>query len=406
MTGGIHSRRAAAALARMPEIDPAIAALALWCRHRDDPGQTRTRGDTILYGPGFEALSLPEQTGLAAHHVLHVALRHSGRADALAVRLGADFDAARFSLACDGLINDLLIEGGHALPRPAVRATELIDRVAGPGIDAATIMAEWTAERLYLALLHKPSRGETRDTDTADGYARDKQFQPDLDGDPQEDSGPDTWRARLEQAFAAGRAAGTGIGPVLRRFADLPTAAVPWEVRLRRLLLRAVSDHPRRSHKRPAHGWIAREAMARTSGGPVPVFEPGPARDARRPRIVVALDTSSSITEAQLDLFAAEALSITRRSGAETHLLGFDTEVHTRTRLDRAALEGLEMRRGGGTDFADVIAEAGRLAPSIAVILTDLDGPTGAAPAFPVLWAVPHAPGTAPSFGTILEMDR
>ena len=53
MTAGAHSRRASAALARMPEIDPAIAALALWCRHRDDPGRTRTRGDTILYGPEF-----------------------------------------------------------------------------------------------------------------------------------------------------------------------------------------------------------------------------------------------------------------------------------------------------------------------------------------------------------------
>ena len=335
-----------------------------------------------------------------------MALRHSGRADALAIRLGADFDPGRFALACDGLINDLLLEGGHALPRPAVRATELIDRVAGPKVDAAAIMAGWTAERLYLALLHKPRRGETRDTDTAEGYARDKQYRPDLDGDPQQDSGPDAWRARLEQAFAAGCAAGTGIGPVLRRFADLPSSTVPWEVRLRRVLLKAVSDHPRRSHKRPAHGWIAREAEARATGGPVPVFEPGPARDARRPRIVVALDTSSSITDTQLDLFAAEALSITRRSGAETHLLGFDTEVHTRARLDRAAIEGLEMRRGGGTDFADVIAEAGRLGPSIAVVLTDLDGPTGSEPAFPVLWAVPHAPATAPSFGTLLEMDR
>lgn len=406
MTGGAHSRRAAAALARMPEVDPAVAALALWCRHRDDPGSTRTRGDTILYGPAFAALSLPEQTGLVAHHVLHVALRHSGRADALAVRLGADFDRDRFALACDGLINDVLIEGGHAVPRPAVRASELIARVAGPSVDAGAILADWPAERLYLALLHAPRRDEARDADAADGYARDKRFSPDLEGDPQDESSADEWRMRLEQAFATGRAAGTGIGPVLRRFADLPLARTPWEVRLRRLLLRAVSDHPRRSHKRPAQGWIARQAEARSAGGPVPVFEPGPARDARRPRVVVALDTSSSITQVQLDLFAAEALAISRRCGAETHLLAFDTQVHTRARLDRAALDALEMRRGGGTDFAGVIAEAARLAPSIAVVLTDLDGPAGPAPGFPVLWAVPHAPASAPPFGTVLEMDR
>ena len=40
----------------MPGIDPAIAALALWCLHRDGDGPTRTNGDEIIYGPTFEAL--------------------------------------------------------------------------------------------------------------------------------------------------------------------------------------------------------------------------------------------------------------------------------------------------------------------------------------------------------------
>ena len=93
--------------------------------------------------------------------------------------------------------------------------------------------------------------------------------------------------------------------------------------------------------------------------GAQPVFEPGRAREGQRPRLVIGLDTSSSISDATLGLFAAEAISIVRRAGAEAQLLGFDTEVHTRGRFDRAeAIGALSMRRGGGTDMGPVLAEA------------------------------------------------
>jgi len=41
---GLHSVRAATALKGLAEADPAIAALSLWCLHRDGD-QTRTVGD-------------------------------------------------------------------------------------------------------------------------------------------------------------------------------------------------------------------------------------------------------------------------------------------------------------------------------------------------------------------------
>jgi hypothetical protein len=67
-------------------------------------------------------------------------------------------------------------------------------------------------------------------------------------------------------------------------------------------------------------------------------------------------------------------------------------------------LRDMPFRRGGGTAFAAVIEEAGRLDPSALVILTDLEGPAGPAPAFPVIWAVPgRCPPDAP-FGRVLAM--
>ncbi|MGX9354828.1 VWA-like domain-containing protein [Roseobacteraceae bacterium S113] len=128
-------------------------------------------------------------------------------------------------------------------------------------------------------------------------------------------------------------------------------------------------------------------------------------RNGRRARVIIGLDTSSSVTQAQLGLFASEALSIARKSQAEITLLGFDTEVHTRARLDRAALlTSCEMRRDGGTDFDRVLEEANAWDPSLIVMLTDLDAPLGLPPRAPVIWAVPEAPSTPPRFGEVLEM--
>ena len=96
--------RAARALAHLGEVDPALAVLSLWCRHRDG-AETRTAGEVITYAPGFDTLGLPEQVGTVAHHVLHVALRHSARQAALAERAGPGFDPLLYGLAADGIVN-------------------------------------------------------------------------------------------------------------------------------------------------------------------------------------------------------------------------------------------------------------------------------------------------------------
>lgn len=390
----------------MPAIDPALSALALWCTHRDGDGPTRTCGDEITYGPSFEALPLSEQTGLLAHHVMHVVLRHSSRAAEMAKRMGPVFNAALYNLASDAIVNEVLLQAGHALPRPAVRAAELLERVGGRDL-TDNLLQSWDTDRLYLHLTGALSGAREDREEAATAYALERGFESDLDQSGEAETTPEIWSARMEQALDAGRAAGGGIGTVLHLFADLPRAKVPWDIHLRRLLARAVSDVPRFSYKRPANRWIAMDAEARWQGSTTPVFQPGRARDDIRARLVIGLDTSSSITDAQLSLFGAEAVSLSRRSGAETQLLGFDTEVHTRIRLEsRDALQKIAFRRDGGTEFAEFLREAAALDPSVVVILTDLEAPLGEAPDFPVIWAVPKPPPQTARFGTVLVMDH
>jgi len=395
--------RASRALAHLGEVDPALAVLALWCRIRDGADATCTAGDTITIGPAFDRLGLPEQVGLVAHHVLHVALRHSDRQAALAERLGDRFDPGLFGLAADGIVNETLILAGHAIPRPAVTLTELLEQAQIDSASPVEALERWDADRLAMALHADPERARRlRDWGKTRGFSVDL-----ASGTPQDDRKAQSaaeWRNHVLRALEAGRKAGSGIGRLGAILADLAPDSTPWEVHLRGLLARALTERPRPSWRRPSGAWIARSAEAARTGGPVPVYEPGRARTDHRPRIVIGLDTSSSIGAQTCRLFTAEAQSIARRTGAEAHLLAFDVNVFTAARLGPNgwdALQSRDWRTGGGTDFHDLFDRTARLAPSIAVILTDLDAALPPRPTFPVLWAVTRA-ATPPPYGRML----
>lgn len=421
-----HTDRARRALAHLADRDPALAALALWCRHRDGPGTgTETLGETILYGAAFPTLPLPEQVGLAGHHVLHVALRHGPRAQDLAGRLGSRFDCGLYNLAADAIVNECLLLAGHALPRPCVRLSELLEETLGAEPGEAGL-ARWEVERLYFALVEaRPSGsraggagegqvdgGAASHAAAARAYAGRRGFAEDLapGGAAQAGSTSDgaDWQGRLAQALSAGRTAGRGIARYAASLADAPLGRVPWEVQLRGLLARAVDRTPQPSHRRPSGAWIAREAAARATGGPAPVFEPGFARQGLRPRIAVGYDTSGSIDDGMFARFAGEVTGLARRSGAELHLLAFDETVHEAHRVqDGSALarpQAAPGQRGGGTSFVDVLERAGALAPSAIVVLTDLDGRfPDRPPRPPVIWVAPHS-AAPPPFGRLIDL--
>ena len=408
---GQHSARATQALRALAEADPAIAALSLWCVHRDAEA-TRTRGETITYGPDFETLPLHEQRGLAAHHILHVALRHPARLDDLARRLGAGFDAALYNLAADAVINEALLQADHALPRPAVTLSELLSRALGEKTTGTDALAAWDVDRLYFALAQAADATGGAEGE-AQAYATAQEFDADIDPEPGEIDAAGhaeqaaRWRQHMTRALDAGRQAGRGIGRFAHRLADIPAPRTPWEVVLRRLITQAVTVMPQPSAHRPARRWIAGTAEAAHLGTPEPGFEPGRRPLTEVPRIVVGLDASSSIDDARLSLFWAEVTGIARRMRAEVHLLVFDDDIRHRAQLEpgQHRFELPDLPRGGGTAFLPVIREAQQVGASVLVMLTDLEGEAGPRPrGFPVIWAVPEPGMLEPPFGRLIDM--
>lgn len=410
MNPGRHSTRARAALQDLAETDPTIAALALWCDHRDGDA-TGTQGSRITYGPDFETLAPYEQRGLAAHHILHVALRHSSRLADLQARLGDGASPQRYNLAADAVINDALLLADYALPRPAVTLTELLRDVLGIDAPPETALADWDVDRLYHALGTTTGQDGTSEQIVSDAA---RGFSPDLDSETKAGAEVDTqddaahWRQHLARAMDAGRQAGRGLGQIGHRIADIPQPRTPWEVVLRRLLARAATPLPRPSLHRPSRRWIAGAAQAARARTPQPGFEPGHRPLSNVPRIAIGLDASGSIDAARLALFWSEIIGITRRLRAELHLMVFDDAIRHRARIDPTETHPTlpDMPRDGGTSFAPVLAEARGMQAAALVILTDLEGDPGPAPkGLNVIWAVPNAGAQTAPYGRLLNLS-
>jgi predicted metal-dependent peptidase len=401
-----HSARATAALQALAECDPALAALSLWCQHRDSDAvdMAQTQGTQISYGPGFAALPRHLQIGLAGHHILHVALQHSARMAAMQARQGEGFDADLWQIACDGLANDAILAAGHALPRPAVTAAQLLG--AAPG----AVLAAWDAERLYHKLQARGGAGlaELR------AQAQMQGFRPDLapeEGAHPAGTGPDAgdWRGHLARALAAGRAAGVGLGALGLRLADLPRPFVPWEQVLRRWLAKRLLPRPGASPLRPARRWLALAGQAVASGTAPPPWQPATSSLRPQPRLAIALDASGSVSAPLLRRFLAEAGGAVRRLNAPATLLIFDSEIRSIAALGpadwRKTIAQLVLPEGGGTDFRPVFAQLAQQPPDALIVLSDLDGPMPQQPPpYPVLWACPVAQPVP--FGRVLALAR
>lgn len=411
-----HSSRASPALRALMETDPALAALSLWCDHRDGEGPVaRTSGTTITYGPGYDALPRHEQAGVAAHHILHVALRHSARMASMDARFGDRFDADLYGIAADAVVNEALVQAGHAIPRPALTLTGLLANLDGTAPPAAEALAIWDVDRLYIRLTQQGS-GEKRASDSAKDHAKTLAYEPDLDlseqtSQPANGADEAQWRQHLGRAMEAGRLAGRGIGMLQHRLADIRSSDTPWELVLRGLVTRSLIEAVRPTYRRPARRWVAMEAEARRSGGPSPAFEPGLLRRIDVPRVVLGLDASSSIDDTRLAMVLGEIAGIVRRLAAEFWVIAFDETARDAVRIDpaswRSQLAALDLPRGGGTDFGPVIAAADRLRPSVIVILTDLEGDAGPPPqGVPVIWAVPGGSSPPPPFGRVVSLAR
>lgn len=347
---------------------PFFAALAmrLECVEDATVPAAATDGKRVLYNPEFvKGLTVSEATGLLAHEVLHVANLHPFRRDGR--------EAELWNVACDHAINHILKDAGLTLPKDVL----LDARFKG-----------MSAEGIYSKLNQERQAGQP-------------QPQPQPWGDVLDNTDDDAAAQEAETQVAvlqaAGMAKAQGKLPAgLERLLDeIKQPAIDWRAALRRFVEQSA---------RADYSWRMPNPRYLAGGLYLPSLQ-----SEQMPPIVVAVDTSGSIQQSELDAFAAEIQGIMDEVKPEgVTVIYCDHQVQGVEEFTPDDMVTLHAKGGGGTCFAPVFAEVerGGLTPACLVYLTDMYGSfPNSAPDYPVLWVSTSEINTAP-FGEVLRFPR
>jgi predicted metal-dependent peptidase len=399
-----------------------------------------TDGRTLGYNPGYVArLSEAQVLGMLAHTVMHPACQHHVR------RRGRD--AGLWNAACDHVINWILLDAGFELPPghlddPAFRGmsadavyAELAASRGGDGIpsDESGEGREMGEEQSDQAI-GRPGAAEGQgeegesvsaleagaalpgegDAGEAGGDDRPDQGDPgEQSGDPggsgevrdaaegltgggvSGDETDEQWELAVADAARQARDVGDLPGVLDRLVREILTPVLDW----RELLARFISERARDDYswtppnRRFLHTDIILPSLSHR----------------RLPEVVLALDTSGSVADEELEQFSAELSGLLETYDTTVHVACCDARLTWTRTFCRADLPlVVEPLGGGGTDYRpifDWVAEQG-LSPACLVYLTDMECPRfpEKEPDYPVLWARVGGGGTFPPFGEIVEV--
>jgi len=368
---------------------PWFGALSLRLQVIEDAGLTETMstdGSRLVFDPAWVAARTDaELIAVLAHEVLHCALLHPYRAGARELK--------RWNLACDYAINPLLLQQGFRLPEGMANDPQYA------GLSADTIYARLERDG------RQPSAddgngGQPPQPDFTRGLTQtaDTTLPPSHSPSAQDPAGePMTaadWQIATEQASLVARKAGKMDGDTERAAKQARRSATDWRTILRRFIENAVpADY---SWTRPNRRHIA-------DG----LYLPGVVRE-NMPRLAVAVDTSSSIGQELLDLFAAELTAILHETRPESlDVVYCDTRIQAVETFspDDAAVE-LHPHGGGGTRFQPVFDHFRDDPPAGLIYFTDLEGPAPQEPDYPVLWVTTEAATRPAPFGDVVSVTR
>jgi predicted metal-dependent peptidase len=319
-----------------------------------------TNGRQILINPQFfERLTFEQQEAVLLHEVLHAALLHVPR--------GKGRDAKRWNVAADTVVNGILLREGFSLPKDSVRVQRL---------------EHFSVEEVYDLLGQSPWDKKNFPLGTPDLLP-----QEGMDGEQMPMAGSLSqeqlqateahWRNALEQASVMAETLLQGSLPasLQRELQTLKGGQLNWRHYLWRYLVRTPIDF-REFDRR----FIGKRMYLETLEDET-VF------------VAVAVDTSGSINNQQIQVFLSEVQSI---------LLSYP-QLNCQLYYAAAALHGPYTLTpygsipspigGGGTDFRPFFTKLTQdhspWTTTVAVYLTDGYGYfPSQPPSFPVLWVV------------------
>lgn len=379
MSTEIETRLSAAQL-RLRMRNPFFATLALFASI-DFTGlieTAATNGKALFFNPSYiNALSNDELDGLLIHEVLHMALLHVSRRGLR--------QPYQWNLACDIVVNGMILEEGLQLPKGAV-----VDP------DLAIFSAEEVYDRLpesqtkhTIAVLDIMDSGENQGlTDTAREHTEMASY----------------WANAREQASVvldkmkqAGKFAGSGPFGGSREWGAVRQPEVDWRTTLWQYMIRTPVDYVGFDRRFVGRGLYLDALEVETVN------------------IAICVDTSASIDDNELSQFLSEIQGILSSYPHISCVLYFaDASLYGPFSI-HSIEEVPKARGGGGTLFepffdavssSDVYQHAAH-SNFLAIYLTDGYASFPSEPDFPLLWVVTAngiSPGDFP-YGMVTRLS-
>ena len=337
-----------------------------------------TDGKHLFYNPDFVAsLTDAELLGVVAHEVGHCILGHLWRQ--------GDRNHEKWAQAADFALNNMLRDEGFTLPKGC------LDGHKG-----------MSAEQVYNKIKNK-KKGPSDPTCNPDPWGQEAdpgEGDADGEGTPSyKDAGinpADAQKWANQAAATAQSMKGTGNvpGSILDQLGELLRPQVDWRALLQDFMQSAsVVDYQMKPNKRYIHqGWYGI-----------------PSTRTEDMEIVIAIDTSGSVSAKLLNVFMSEVRSIVEGLGSYTlHLYAADAEVSGYYEIHDNEGDWPDALPGrGGTDFRPVFTdvEDRGIEPMCMVYLTDAYGPFPDEPDYPVIWCVVEGGADVP-WGTRVEVKE
>jgi len=321
-------------------------------------------GEHFFFNPKFViGLSAHELRGLVAHEVLHCVFQHMNR------RMGRDPET--WNVACDYAINGYLRDGGYILPHGGIMDT---NNQFTPGD---------SSESIYNKIKKDPPPACKWGLvlDAPDGTSKTVEV---------------GWEIAVRAAASNSKMAGKLSGSLAAAISEVVRPIVDWRSLLWPFCTNLADENY--SWSRPNRAYISEDE-----------YLPSRRSEALGP-IAVCVDTSGSISDADLTQFWGEICDIARNLRPSTLVLVMcDSEVHSIQEIDIDEIENTPMKMlgRGGTRFSPAIKAVVDKYPDMEalVYLTDMEcDDSGEAPYFPVLWVSTSSNYTDPPFGEACYM--
>lgn len=326
---------------------------------RDDMPTACTDGRNTYYGRKFvDSLKDSDLKGLILHENLHKAFRHTTVWKHLYKQ-----QPQLANMACDYVINLMIHDSDPQGVNVTLPEGGCLDEKYR-GMDAGEVF------RLLKQDAQQQGKSNGKGDGSGDQESQGGQGFDEHDWESADEMSEDekqTLAREVDQALRQGALlAGKLNGNVPREITDAMEAKVNWKEVLADFVNSICNDKDNSTWRRPNRRWVDQN-----------VYMPSAIGEAVG-RIVVAIDMSGSIGQAEVGQFLGELLSVCNHVQPEgIDLMYWDTEVCAHEKYDRGDYESImsstKPAGGGGTDAACIprFIEQHKLNPECVIVLTD-----------------------------------